>query len=198
MNMLFILLGTSGSGKTALTKMLTTSPQSPYFVQGLSRVITTTTRAIRPEDGEVQGQAYWFRTREEFEEDWTSGDLLERAEYKDNHYGLRKSDVHTALTHGDGIVLMESQGAHIMVNWKPDAHLIHLAPLPESILRDRMKKRGDAKEVIAHRLQGVEAEKSEIARLACIYRNTCELDNSGTLEATAVQAKQYIESVRRH
>jgi guanylate kinase len=86
---LFIFVGPSGCGKTSLVQHLCGRGD------GLFQSISATTR--KPREGEVDGKAYFFLTREEFEERREAGDFFEWEEVHGNLYGTLRSRVTEAL-----------------------------------------------------------------------------------------------------
>ncbi|MSS74604.1 guanylate kinase [Candidatus Pacearchaeota archaeon] len=205
MHNLFIMLGPSGSGKTTLVEAVTGENQlyADLRIPSLKRVITSTTRKPRSINGngfEQNGQAYWFRTPTEFEQDWTSGELLERAEYKGNHYGLRKSDIVDTLTTHDGFLIMEPQGTRKMLAWKPDTHVLYLLPIAEEQLHRRMLARGASTEDIQRRLHDIPGEYDTINALVKTHnpRYIHPITNDGPVTQGIAQMRTYIESVRAH
>lgn len=77
---ILILSGPSGVGKTTVWEALRTD-----HVDQIEKIITTTTRARR--EGEIEGQHYYFLTREEFQFHIDSGDMIEYALVHGNYYG---------------------------------------------------------------------------------------------------------------
>ena len=75
---LVVVSGFSGAGKGTVMKALL----ERYDNYALS--ISATTRNPRP--GEEDGKAYFFRTREEFEQMIKEDALLEYAQYVENYY----------------------------------------------------------------------------------------------------------------
>lgn len=86
---LIVLTGRTASGKdTIQTSLLSRYPT-------LKRVVTTTSRRIRP--GERDGIDYHFLTAEEFKRKIATGDFLEYVEYGGNFYGTTKVELANAL-----------------------------------------------------------------------------------------------------
>ena len=74
---MIVLAGASASGKTEAAKLLA----SKY---GITKVITTTTRAMR--NGEVNGRDYFFVDRDTFKKMIEEGRFVEYTEYNGNLY----------------------------------------------------------------------------------------------------------------
>jgi len=86
---LIVLTGKTASGKDTISAKL----RQKY--PDLHRIITSTSRAIRP--GEKDGVDYHFYTREKFKEKIESGDFVEYVEYGSNLYGTEKTELEAAL-----------------------------------------------------------------------------------------------------
>ena len=101
---LVVVSGFSGAGKGTVMKRLL----EKYDDYALS--VSVTTRAPRP--GEEDGIAYFFRSREEFEQLIREDALIEYAQYVENYYGTPRSYVEEQLSEGRNVILeIEIQGA---------------------------------------------------------------------------------------
>ena len=101
-----------------------------------------TTRPARP--NEVEGEDYYFVSRDEFEAAVSRGELLEWAVYGDNLYGTPRGPVLEQLDKGNNVLLdIENDGAGQVKSAFPEAVLVFLLPpsLPE--LARRLRNRGD-------------------------------------------------------
>jgi guanylate kinase len=100
---LFVVSAPSGAGKTTLCNALR---QTPDFVYSVS----CTTRAPRP--GEIDGEDYYFLSREEFARRVEAGEFLEHATVHGHHYGTLSSTVIEQLNQGVDVLLdIDIQGA---------------------------------------------------------------------------------------
>lgn len=145
--LLFVVSGPSGAGKDTLVDALRARlPRLRYSV-------SSTTREPRP--GELEGEHYFFLTREEFERRRTAGGFLEWREYNGNLYGTPRDFVERTLTEGyDLIMKPEVNGALAVKKAFQDAVLIFLAPDKFSHLRARLlARRTETNEEIARRLE---------------------------------------------
>ena len=86
---LIVISGFAGTGKGTIVKELIRK----YEQFALS--VSMTTRA--PREGEVDGQSYFFVTKEEFEEKIGQDGFVEHACYCDNYYGTPKEYVEKQL-----------------------------------------------------------------------------------------------------
>mgnify|MGYP001072713009 CR=1 FL=1 len=143
---LMVISGFSGAGKGTLVKKLL----SEYDNYALS--ISMTTRG--PREGEQDGREYFFRTREQFEENIAKNGFIEYAQYCGNYYGTPKKEVQRSLDEGKDIILeIEVQGALKVKEIMPEAVLIFIFPPSFEELEKRLVGRNtETPEVIEKRL----------------------------------------------
>ena len=144
---LVVVSGFSGSGKGTVMKRL----MEKYDNYALS--VSVTTRNPRP--GEKDGEAYFFRTKEEFEQLIREDGLIEYAQYVENYYGTPRKYVEEQLSAGKDVILeIEIQGALKVKKKFPDTLLLFVAPPSAEELRKRLIGRGtETMEVIEQRMQ---------------------------------------------
>ena len=135
---LFVLSGASGVGKsTVLSKVMEARPD-------LSFSVSATTRAPRP--GEVEGESYYFITRDRFQEMIAQDAFLEYDAHMDNYYGTPLAQLEEKLDVGSVILDIEPNGAFRVRDKRPDATLIFIAPPSLEELERRLRGRGDTSE----------------------------------------------------
>lgn len=138
MGNVFIISGPSGSGQDtiieALRKELT-----------LERVVTTTTRSMRP--GESDRYPYHFITKEKFSALRENGSFFECAEtYNGEWYGVQKEDLEAALT-SHNIVIWKIDYKGVASVKKQLPHITScLIEAPTEMLRKRIIKRDSPSE----------------------------------------------------
>ena len=156
--LLIVFSGPSGVGKGTVRQEIFSTPDHKFEYS-----VSMTTRAQRP--GEVDGNDYFFRSREEFEELIRNGQMLEYAEYVGNYYGTPLTYVNETLDKGIDVFLeIEVQGALQVKKKVPDAVFIFLTPPDLNELQERLVGRGtDSEEVIAQR---IERAREEIALMS--------------------------------
>ena len=144
---IIIVSGPSGVGKgTVLREVMGGDPSLRFSV-------SATTRPMRPED--TEGVSYYFVDKARFEQMIAEGELLEYAVYADNYYGTPVRPVENALAQGINVVLeIEVKGALQVMEKRPDAISVFIAPPSYAELRRRLIGRGDtAPEVMEQRLE---------------------------------------------
>lgn len=154
---LFVLSGPSAVGKsTVLARLRATLPELFFSV-------SATTRQPRP--GEVDGVAYQFVDRDEFNAMVDAGRMLEWAEFAGNLYGTPRDPVAQQLAAGRDVLLeIDVQGARQVrtatgSNTPEAAVLIFLAPPTLDELARRLVGRGtESTEIRRARLDAAKAE----------------------------------------
>ena len=131
---LLVLSGPSGSGKGTVSESLMKNNDDIIFSTSV------TTRTPRP--GEVNGENYFFATREEFEEMVEKDELLEHAFVHTNYYGTPKKFVFDEIEKGEIVLLeIDVQGALQIKEKYKEAVFIFLIPPTMDELRSRLVKR---------------------------------------------------------
>lgn len=149
---LIVLTGPSGVGKgTLLQRLLQECPD-------LYLAVSATTRS--PRAGEIDGQHYYFLTKDQFQEQIDHNQLLEWAEYAGNYYGTLREPVIQGISQGQKVILeIELVGARQIRAKVPDAFQIFVSPPSLSALETRIRSRGqDSEEAIARRLNQAKIE----------------------------------------
>ncbi len=184
--LLFVVSGPSGAGKDTLVDALRAR------LQRLRYSVSATTRAPRP--GEIEGEHYFFLTREEFERRREAGGFLECYEYNDNLYGTPRDFVERTLLQGYDLVMKpEVNGALAIKKAFPDAVLIFLAPDKFSHLRARLlARRTETNEEIARRLEIAHQEFKFVRDFDYIVINEESRSDEAVLDLQAiVQAEHF-------
>lgn len=151
--LLIILSGPSGVGKGTVRQELMKDPSLRLFFS-----VSMTTRAKRP--GEVDGRDYYFVSKEEFQKNIDSGNLLEWAEFVGNRYGTPKDKVEEMREQGKNVFLeIETKGTAKVLSQCPDAISIFLMPPSLEALEARIRgRRTEPEDVIAGRLAKARSE----------------------------------------
>lgn len=150
---LIVLSGPSGVGKGTVRKALFEETDIDFQYS-----ISMTTR--HPRAGEVDGEDYFFVTREEFEAEIANDGMLEYAEYVGNYYGTPKSFIEKTLAAGRDVLLeIDVQGALQVKEKMPEGAYIFLTPPDLGALKERLIGRGtEAMEGIDRRVSAATAE----------------------------------------
>jgi len=146
MTTVFIISAPSGSGKSTLVSRLLNELESLTFS------VSYTTR--KPRGNEIDGQAYHFIDRDEFERRLAQDEFLEYAEVFGNYYGTHSDALSIAQGKGKDLVLdIDVQGAAQLKKRIPDAVSIFVLPPSREVLEQRLRARSqDKEEVIRRRL----------------------------------------------
>lgn len=144
---LVVISGFSGAGKGTIMKNLMNQHGEDYALS-----VSATSRGPRP--GEVDGESYFFVTRERFEEMIANDELIEYAQFVGNYYGTPKKYVMDQLEMGKNVILeIEIQGAMKIKDKFPDATFMFVTAPSAETLRNRLVGRGtETADVIAQRL----------------------------------------------
>jgi guanylate kinase len=146
MTSVFIISAPSGSGKSTLVSRLMSE------VENLTFSVSYTTR--KPRGAEVDGAAYHFIDRAEFESRMAADEFLEHAEVFGNYYGTHQTALEIAENKGADLVLdIDVQGAAQLKKRIPDAVTIFILAPSLEILEQRLRSRSqDSEETIRRRL----------------------------------------------
>lgn len=162
---LFVISAPSGAGKTSLVHaLLTTNPQ-------IDLSISYTTRA--PREGEVDGVAYHFVSRETFLEMAGRGEFLESAEVYGNFYGTSQSWISQENAKDRDILLeIDWQGATQVRQLFPECLSIFILPPSMEALAQRLKGRGtDSQEIIDRRMAAAREDVAHVAEFDYVIIN---------------------------
>ncbi len=152
-NVLIVLSGPSGVGKgTVAKKLIERNPN-------LALSVSCTTRA--PRAGEVDGQHYFFVSKEQFLDEVNKGGFLEHSEHFENLYGTPKPFVARKLLSNDVLLEIDVNGGLNVKKNYPDAILIMLLPPSEEEIYNRLVKRHtESQDKIKLRMDRIEYELS--------------------------------------
>lgn len=135
---LFVFSGSSGVGKSSVLKKVMEQREDLQFS------VSATSRPPRP--GEVNGQQYYFVTREAFCQMIEQGAFVEHDYHMDNYYGTLKSELINKVKQCNLVLDIEPVGALRVREIFPEATLIFIAPPSLDILEERIRKRNDTPE----------------------------------------------------
>lgn len=147
-----VVSGPSGAGKSSFVKvLLDEGPELRYSV-------SATTRARRSH--EVDGQDYFFLSREEFQRRVDAGEFVEWAHVHGEMYGTLRSQTDEALRQGKNVLLdVDVQGGKSVRQSYPEGVFIFVLPPTLDALEKRLRGRGtDSEERIRLRLENARRE----------------------------------------
>lgn len=132
---LIVIVGPSGSGKTELVRELVKR------VPNSIRLVTTTTRARRPGEGDD----YFFITKEQFDQGIKDGDFFEYEEFCGNMYGVSKKVFEEYKEKYDYVfAIIEYKGARTLKERVPHTLVLFIKPgSVEEIINRLRKARGN-------------------------------------------------------
>ena len=143
----------SGSGKTTLCKAIR------ELRQDLVWSVSCTTRI--PRDGEVDGEDYFFKKKEEFLLMINKGEFAEWENVHGNYYGTLKSKLNDSIKNKE-IVLLEldvNGTASIQKLYPNHSYSIFIIPPSKDHLRIRLKSRAsETDQIIEKRLRRFDKE----------------------------------------
>ncbi len=155
--LLVVISGPSGVGKDAVLKEMQAQNLPFHYV------VTMTSRA--PRKNEVDGQDYFFTTRENFEEMIHRDEFIEYALVYDDYKGVPKPQIRAALNSGKDVILrVDVQGAATLRLLCPGAVLIFLIPDNEQEWLERLNSRKT--ETVESLAVRVSTARSELEKMA--------------------------------
>jgi guanylate kinase len=177
---LSVITGPSGVGKgTLVSQLLARHPR-------IWLSVSATTRAPRP--GEVEGESYFFLSRERFERQVASDGFLEWAEFAGNLYGTPREPVERQLAAGRPVLLeIELEGARQVRRSFPAGFQVMIKPPSLEELERRIRGRGtDAEAAIQRRLERARVELAAEAEFDAALVN-------GELEQALAELEQLLQ-----
>lgn len=157
---LIVLSGPSGTGKGTVLKHFFDN----YADDAVKLSISATTRL--PREGETDGVNYFFVEKEKFENMVQNDMLLEWASFCGNCYGTPKAFVDENLENGCDVILeIEVQGALKVMEKRPDAAFVFIAPPSMQELKSRIVGRQtETADVIERRMETAKWEVQNISK----------------------------------
>lgn len=157
---LIVLSGPSGTGKGTVLKHFFDN----YADDAVKLSISATTRL--PREGETDGVNYFFVEKEKFENMVQKDMLLEWASFCGNCYGTPKAFVDENLENGCDVILeIEVQGALKVMEKRPDATFVFIAPPSMQELKSRIVGRQtETADVIERRMETAKWEVQNISK----------------------------------
>ena len=162
---LIVISGPSGAGKGTIVKELIKN--SNYWVS-----ISATTREKRTND--VEGETYYFYTKEEFEKMIENDEFLEFAKvHSGKYYGSPKKHIFDKLEEGYDVILeIDIEGAKQIKEKYPNSIFVFIVPPSMKELKRRLVNRNtETKDKILERFQTAYKEINEISKYNYVVVN---------------------------
>ena len=150
--LLLVICGPSGVGKGTIISSLFKSNMNIGFS------VSATTRL--PREDEVEGDDYYFKSRDDFEQMIRDDAFVEWTQYCSNYYGTTKSEIDRLTAEGQDVVFdIEINGALNIKKEYPESVLVFIWPPSLEKLEERIIGRGtESPEAIKERLKKAEIE----------------------------------------
>lgn len=180
---LIVISAPSGAGKGTVISNLLEKENNLWLS------VSATSRAPRTND--IEGETYYFYSKEEFENKIKEGYFLEYAEYAGNYYGTPKKITEEKLNEGIDVILeIEIQGAMQIKNLIPESIFIFIMPPTLEELKRRLVGRNtDSKEKIIERFKIAYKEINEVSKYNYVVVND-EVDNAVSKIQAIIKAEK--------
>lgn len=164
--MIFVLVGSSGSGKTTIGET--------YFGKE-KEIISFTTRDIR--FGEQNGIDYYFISKDDVNLLIENNLIVEYTIYDSNYYGLLKSEF-DKKSKSDCYAILDYSGYLNVKKLYPEITVGIFIDIEKELVEKRLKYRGDSKETIKNRLYLYDLEQKNKNKLDEIIINNGDLEKT--------------------
>lgn len=132
MKNIFVIVGSSGSGKTSIGKKAFGSD---------NELVSHTTRPIRPK--EQDGRDYHFVTLAEMEELIENDELVEYSEYNGNLYGISKAEIENKTSKYETFFITDKNGLDAITKLYPNNTISIFIDVPINQLKTRLIRRNE-------------------------------------------------------
>ncbi len=182
-NLIFVILGKSGAGKSKLSKDIAEKLE-------IKELVSTTSRPKR--ENEIDGIDYYFKSYEEMEDISLSNGFIEYTCYNGWYYGVEKAELNKAKRHS--IVVVEPKGFKQFKKIYGDRVIpIYINTSDKNrLLRSLNREDNPNCQEICRRLLADTEDFKEIENNNDIYN----IDNNGEYETTLSRAIDYISFKR--
>lgn len=132
MKNIFVIVGSSGSGKTSIGKKAFGSN---------NELVSHTTRPIRPK--EQDGKDYHFVTLSEMKKLIENDELVEYSEYNGNLYGISKAEIENKTGKCETFFVTDKNGLDAITKLYPNNTISIFIDVPINQLKNRLIKRNE-------------------------------------------------------
>jgi guanylate kinase len=181
---LLVVSGTGGAGKGSVVAAIRARYPELWWS------VSWATRAAR--EGERDGEHYWFRSRDEFEQLRDAGGFLEWADVYGVLKGTPRAPLVDALAAGhDALLEMDIQGVESVLEQFPDAEVVFLVAPSRAEQEQRLRVRGtDTEDDIERRLTSAASEEAEARRRGLRIVVNDDIDRVVDQVAAIMQARR--------
>lgn len=183
LNHVFIISGAAGSGKDSIIEKLEN-------ILPIKRVVTTTTRSMRPSESE--GKPYYFISQETFEQKKATGEFIEHSINENGEqYGVTKDELERVTQQGGiAIIRVDWKGVVTIKSLYPEIPALYIsAPLEILEKRLRLRDAGKNEQYFQERM----AYTREWLKHLDIYDYTIE-NEDGKIEAAVEKIRSIIQA----
>ena len=169
MGRIFIVSGSSGSGKTTILSRLKLKRE---FRRTLVKIITVTTRPARP--NEKNGKDYQFVKTDEFLKRLQGGEFIESQQIYGNYYATPKNDLLKVINSGrDALLCVDVKGALSLkrIFPKESALIFILVPDIKSLKKRLHLRSSESRESLDKRMSIAREEMSYASRYDYVIVN---------------------------
>ena len=178
----FLISGPSGAGKTTILERVLSE------VEGLRKLVSTTTRQRRP--NELDGKHYYFVSRQDFERMIKEGQLVEYKLIFGDYYGLTYSELNRYPEY-DVLLDMDVRGKNDFL-YVTSVYCITIFLMPPSLetVRQRLESRNDVTpDSIERRLARAEEEICSASDYEFVVENRDLDEATRQIEAIIVASR---------
>jgi len=179
-NFILVVSGPSGAGKSTIVNLFLQE------VDNFALSISYTTRKKR--DYEIEGEHYYFVTKENFQKMIENDEFIEWANVFGNYYGTAKKEIGRILRNNKNILLeIDVQGAlSVKKHFPEQAVLVFILPETFSELKSRLAGRNtESEEELFNRIctSKREIEQINFYDYVIINKRGCEKESAQILKA---------------
>jgi guanylate kinase len=180
--LIFVFTGPNGAGRKTVADMA-------GLTLNIKQVLSYTTRTRRV--NEVEGEDYYFITKEAFNIAHQQQEFIEVIEFAGNSYGIKSKDIENQMEASGSIYLiLNREGANILKKLYGDKVVrIFIYADPEELMA-RQQERGDSSEQIDRYMQNYEKESSNREECEHLYDNS---DLSHTMYDITKTLEKYLD-----
>jgi guanylate kinase len=187
--LLLVISGPSGAGKGTICKALL--EKHDFWLS-----VSATTR--QPREGEIDGQNYYFVSKEDFLERIEKNDFLEYANVYGNYYGTPKSSVLQMLDSGKDVILeIDIQGALKVKEAFQEGIFIFILPPSMEELKQRIIKRGsETPESLMTRFKSAYKEINYVSKYSYAVVNNTVDEAAKKIESIVVAERCRVDRMK--